>query len=262
MIGALISAGSAIGGSLISANSAKNAQEQNARLQKEFAQNGIQWKVADALKAGVHPLYALGAQTTAYAPSAVGDTSFGSGIAQAGQDIGRAIDATRSPSQRLDAVGKTMQDLQLQRMGLENQLLASQIAKVNQAGSPPPLPSATQRFGIDGQGPTAIYQPQPHQPVAGNPGHPNMEPGAVTDMGFTTTGTGQMPVMSKDAKERLEEDIIGGILWNVRNRVMPSIGANYNPPPATPKPGHVWIYNPIYQEYQQVPKDHWSKRLW
>lgn len=36
--------------------------------QKEYAQNGIQWRVADAKKAGLHPLYALGANTPTYTP--------------------------------------------------------------------------------------------------------------------------------------------------------------------------------------------------
>lgn len=39
------------------------ANKQNLALQKDFANNSIQWKVADARKAGIHPLYALGAST-------------------------------------------------------------------------------------------------------------------------------------------------------------------------------------------------------
>lgn len=45
----------------------RNAEEQ-IKLQREFAQNGIQWRVADAKKAGIHPLYALGANTATYTP--------------------------------------------------------------------------------------------------------------------------------------------------------------------------------------------------
>lgn len=33
---------------------------ENERIQKEFAQNGVRWKVEDARRAGIHPLAALG----------------------------------------------------------------------------------------------------------------------------------------------------------------------------------------------------------
>ena len=47
----------------------KEMNAKNAALQREFAQSGIQWKVADAKKAGLHPLAALGAQTASASPS-------------------------------------------------------------------------------------------------------------------------------------------------------------------------------------------------
>ena len=58
--------GSAIGavGSLIGGNIASNNANKQYEMQKEFAQNGIRWKVADAKAAGIHPLAALGAQTS------------------------------------------------------------------------------------------------------------------------------------------------------------------------------------------------------
>lgn len=37
-------------------------------LQKEFAQHGVQWRVQDAIAAGVHPLYALGANIPTFSP--------------------------------------------------------------------------------------------------------------------------------------------------------------------------------------------------
>lgn len=129
---------SAVGG-LFSGNREDARADKNDALQREFAQSGIQWKVADAKKAGIHPLAALGAQTHSYSPVSVGGNDFGTGIAAAGQDVSRAIDATRTAPQRSAAVVKTMQDLELTRMGLENELLASQIAKIRVAGHPPPM---------------------------------------------------------------------------------------------------------------------------
>lgn len=69
------------------ANKAMAAQQE--ALQREFAQQGIRWKVADAKAAGLHPLYAIGAQGAQYSPVSYSD-SMGPAIAQAGQQISSA----------------------------------------------------------------------------------------------------------------------------------------------------------------------------
>jgi len=99
----------------------------------------------------------------------------------------------------------------------------------------------------------------PHERTASDPANMHMEAGAVNDIGFTRTATGWMPVMSKDAKERLEEDFLGGMAWNMRNRLLPNLGANYSPPPMKAPAGKRWLYNPAYQEYQLVDEDSWYK---
>ena len=59
-------AGSVVGGvaGYLGQKKAESAQRQANRLayerEKEFAQNQIQWKVKDAVAAGLHPLAALG----------------------------------------------------------------------------------------------------------------------------------------------------------------------------------------------------------
>ena len=157
IFGSLLGAAGNIVGGILGSNSAEKAKdaqiaqaEQNRKMQQDFAQKGIRWKVYDAQMAGIHPLAALGAQTLAYTPVPIGDfldNSLGTGIAAAGQDIGRAIDATRTSGERADAFTKTAQELQLKRMGLENELLASQIAKTRaQVG--PPMPAIGQNLLI------------------------------------------------------------------------------------------------------------------
>ena len=86
------SAGAGIVGNLLGNRAAKKAAAQQAALQKEFAQNGIRWKVADAKAAGLHPLSALGAQTISYQPVSVGQDF--SAFGQMGQDVSRAMMAT------------------------------------------------------------------------------------------------------------------------------------------------------------------------
>lgn len=136
---------------------------QNIANQKEFAQQGVRWKVADAQAAGLHPLAALGAQTTSYAPVSIGSlsepkTDFGG----MGQDLGRAITAGSSQPERSDrmgqAIARTAQVFSLEKMNLENELLKSSIAK-ERATTPPPFPA----------GPIPIPRPGPARAQIGDP---------------------------------------------------------------------------------------------
>lgn len=104
----------------------KSAAKKQYNQQVSFAQNAIQWKAADAIKAGLHPLAALGANTVSYSPQAVGDMM--GPMSDMGQDVGRAIQATANGTER--ATGKVAM-LQLERAGLENDLLRTQIASEN-----------------------------------------------------------------------------------------------------------------------------------
>lgn len=161
----ILGAGASLIGGLFGKSSADKANEinqENAReniaFQREAANNGISWKVADAKRAGISPLAALGASTFSPSPVSVGavaDNSFGSGIAAAGQNLGRAIDSTRSSKDKVDAFTASTQALTLQRMGLENEILASNLRTARQAGNSPPMPSGgrTPQL-VDGQSAT------------------------------------------------------------------------------------------------------------
>lgn len=281
----MLDAIASIGGSLLGGifgNSSKKkaiaAQErmnaQNIALQREFAQNGIQWKAADAKAAGLHPLAALGAQTSSFSPisidgSAYASNPMGEALASAGQDLGRAIHSTRTAGQKQDAYTKTVQDLSIQRMGLENQLLSSQIAKVNQPAVQAAMPSAEQRWLVDGQGQTALpatptgpverrnlgplVNDVPLERTASDPNRPFSEPGAITDIGYGRTSSGYAPVPSADMKQRIEDDFFSETSWNLRNRILPMVGSNYNPPFKAPE-GKYWLFNPAKQEYQLYDK--------
>ena len=55
-------------GSVVSGLFGKSEADKNIKYQKQFAQHGIRWKVEDAKAAGLHPLYALGANTHSFTP--------------------------------------------------------------------------------------------------------------------------------------------------------------------------------------------------
>lgn len=126
-------------------------QDKEAKLQKKFAQNAIQWKVADATKAGIHPLYALGANTVSYAPQGLG-SSLGDIGRDFGQDISRAVAYGKDAQGRADDMSIAYSKLQLERGALENELLRRQIAQIGAPGSPPSLPSDRDRTLVAGQG--------------------------------------------------------------------------------------------------------------
>lgn len=244
----LISAGSTIIGGLLGKDSAKDAQQANYEAQKEFAQHGVRWKAEDAKAAGISPLYAMGAPVHSFTPSFVGDTSMPNAMASAGQDLSRAIDTTRSQPERLSAVGKTAQALSLQKMGLENELLSAQIAKIRQAGNPPALPMPQDQYALDGQGNSNVVT-KPLERIASAHNHPFAEAAPVSDVGYSRTYTGGLaPVYSSDAKQRLEDDYLGMLAWNIRNRLVPSATLGYFGPRP---PGHEGFYDPLLQEWVQ-----------
>lgn len=121
-------------GSLFGQDQAKK----QAKYQLAFAKNGIQWKVEDAKKAGIHPLYALGAPTMSFSPTAVGGSSW---AGDAGQDISRAIGAGMSKEGQLSAYEAAVQRLNIEGMGLDNEYKAAQLARLrNEMLQKPALP--------------------------------------------------------------------------------------------------------------------------
>lgn len=150
MIGPIISGiGSLVGGVLgyqgqKQANEiAQQNAERNIQLQKDFAQQGIRWKVEDAKAAGIHPLYALGASTSSFSPVSVGTSNEMAPLADMsrnlGQDLGRAVNATRTAPERVEAAKLTA--LQLEGAQLDNDLkrtqIASSVQRLKQQANPP-----------------------------------------------------------------------------------------------------------------------------
>lgn len=97
--GSLLGGAAAAGGNLIGGivghilnnKASKEEWQANYNAQKEFAQNSIQWRVQDAQKAGIHPLYAMG-NSPGYTPSSsMNNNSLQAGIAGAGEAMQMAM---------------------------------------------------------------------------------------------------------------------------------------------------------------------------
>lgn len=158
--GAIGAVGSLIGGGISSSQSRANANL-NYSAQKEFAQNGIRWRVEDAKRAGIHPLYALGANTASFSPvqGYGGDYGVSDAFANFGQGIDRAVEAkmTREEREWFQARQEMQdvfnlarfqqeqryQDAQIRLIDSEiaRNMVASDVARAS-IGMPPPMPGS------------------------------------------------------------------------------------------------------------------------
>lgn len=297
IIGGLASAaGSLVGGLLGNASSAASRDQAaelnkfNYEAQKEFAQNGIRWKVADAKAAGLHPLAALGSSTAQYSPSAVvGSTSDYSWLGDVGQGIGRAIDAKMTARERAKEREVSDQRLQLEfdNRRLQNQFLQTQIdaqkqdmalqlarsaamsARTQQAA--PAMPSVGRSDGhvIAGQAqayPTAGTVNKPAEVVSSLPGFSHLQSGLNPDVKFRKTATGYKVAMSDQAKSDNEDDLLGTLQWNFANRLAPVFSdvsrSGIRPPASWLPPGHVWTYYPAAGEWRARKRTARGQRLY
>jgi hypothetical protein len=93
-----------LAGGLMSDRTARKSASAQRQMDMQFAKNQIQWKVADAKKAGLHPLYALGGSGS-YSPTNViqGQSNTGSALATASGQIADMYlqdQASKSAAQR------------------------------------------------------------------------------------------------------------------------------------------------------------------
>jgi len=204
-----------LAGQALGAYTSQQARRKEHDRQVEFAQKGIQWKVKDAEKAGIHPLYALGAQTTSYSPANVGDSGAWAGV---GQNLGRAIDATRSNPAKAEALALTASQLQLEGVKLDNEFkrlqLASAMATARQ-GSMPGLPTMSTMpglLGMPGQGDAPqVDGPQVNIKKTISPtnyGDPSFEIGSAPETSIYKSDKGYVPQIPQALSEPFEQDWI------------------------------------------------------
>ena len=78
-----------IGDKIYDHNQSMREWDRQSGLQREFAQHGIQWRVADAKAAGIHPIVAMGANVQSGKPIPIGMQS--DTFSRMGQNIGETI---------------------------------------------------------------------------------------------------------------------------------------------------------------------------
>lgn len=132
--------GSAFGRSENKGQDAANQFQWNREFWKEQLKDGPRYMAQGAKRAGLHPLAALGISPTA--GSIVGG---GSGGSIEGQNLGRAISSGVQGYR-----DKELFELAVERAGLENELLKTQITNVNrQPGDAPNPQPGTSHLPVD-----------------------------------------------------------------------------------------------------------------
>lgn len=249
-LGSVVSAVGSIAGGILGANSAQNVAGMNYEAQKEFAQNGIRWKVEDAKRAGIHPLYALGASTQGYSPSGgyTGDYGIADAAAHFGQGYERAQQAKMTKEERdkqdvRDAIQDmaALEDLrQKKRMNdAQIRLANSEIFRnfalstnaLRKTGLPPAIPGGLGGV-IAGQGnsyATGQTTPEISSVVTSEKGTPSVQAGSPPDVRFyRTLSGGRAPLPTEDAGDAMDAALGAGLQWSFRNNLVPWL-ANFFP---------------------------------
>lgn len=223
-------------------------------LQKEFAQMGVRWKVADAEAAGLHPLAALGATGASYTPATLSggaDHSMSDMVRGLGQDIGRASAAVQTDEQRqMSALQLSSAKADLDGKLIDNQIRARELQKLQGPSFPSASPGTD--WGSNGNV-SAMSVGKPLQRTNTSKEGPWMEGAHVADVGWARTKTGVAPIPSSDVKERIEDQFIPETMWAIRNQISPNWGGGTKPPMSMlPKGASDWTWSHTSQEYQPV----------
>lgn len=239
--------------------------ERNIQAQKEFAQMGVRWRVDDAKAAGLHPLAALGAAGSAFSPSF---QAFNESAPKAdmyrnmGQNISRAIAASSTAEERM------MRKLQIERMQLENYVVAKQaglVPWVGQVGPGFPADGNSQIGGLSGQGDASLpVQIMPLGRTASPAGMPHQAYGSTTEYSFTKMPDGSLKLKSSpDIQGDKANDLISMLSHHI-DRIAALYG---NPAAVRPSsqdhplpPGYEWEFR--YHTGRFHPVKSGTKRPW
>lgn len=259
---------------------AQKQWQQNYNAQKEFAQNGIRWKVEDAKAAGLHPLAALGVSGSSYAP--VNTQSYyeneqaglGNALSNMGQDISRAVGAKQTRAERAvsDLRDMTLFDLDVRQKEADIALTNARISALTSSHQQqvPPLPS---NFSDDGALITGQAQSYPNSLTSMSPVEVSTsyeggysDAGMNPDVSYNKGRLGPILGFSDNQTNKLEENFFGKLGWYMRNYVPAALQLTQPPQSVMPsKKGYVRFFNPATSEYIYVKTPrrghtyYWSK---
>lgn len=145
-LGGLAGGLGSIFGGLMNTSSAQSINSANLANQVMLANTAVRTRVADANKAGINPLAALGVSSPGFVGATATDP--GAGVAAAGQDISRALMAMKDRAEKEDDLQKALIQAQIDRENASTTgqlLLNSRLARA--LASPGNGPGFREVFG-------------------------------------------------------------------------------------------------------------------
>lgn len=297
-LGSLVGAGASLAGGMMNATASKTIAREQMKQQKEFAQNGIQWRVEDAKKAGLHPLYAIGAQGASYTPVSQDSSAMGNAVADAGAYLGKAIDGSIDAASRKALEQENLEFTRRMRFNqleearervkglkLDNEAQMMQMAQraagvSNNPARPLSVSTPMGEFGVNNPAQRSHLSKvggnnasvlagvnlKPADVVLTSPGRPNQVAGANAETQLLRTENGYQILPSQAFADATDDDILSKIAFNIRH----FIGDRVNPPPdldssAYPIPDWApknarWSFNRAFGEYRLYDGRDWIHR--
>lgn len=180
-IGTAIGAGVGLLGGVLSNMSSERQTDRGYSFQERAAKEGIQWKVEDAKRAGIHPLYAMGAPSFSMQPIVTQD-NIGPSIREMGQSIQDASRNTLSEQQKaMQFMEYQVAASQVKRNDAEAELFRTQAAKNLQGNGSNINPPGLGIHNEMGQNPTGggqgFYEVKPAESISQKIGMPESSAG-------------------------------------------------------------------------------------
>jgi len=248
MLGNIISAIGSVAGGLIGA---QNAKKQMA-MQREFAQNSLQWKAADAEKAGISKVFAMGAPTYSYSPVSTGDM----GISDAAKQLGAGIDGQgnrpgATTTGKVSGIAAQIEAAQLDGIQIDNQIKRAELASKLSIATQPGAGHVLDRDVI--QGPEGLKLQKQQEPAGYGSGNKSF--GVSPEVSMYRTKEGFAPQIPQQLQEAFESDALSRWQWNIRNKILPYMSMDaYGTAPFPADSGHYWTYDPLMGQYVHVKR--------
>lgn len=197
---------------------AQSQYDQNVALQKEFAQNSMQWRVDDAKKAGLHPMAALGLQGSSFSPVQTINyagyqdntaSNLMNAISDMGQSVNYASTKGKDSQQQQVAVRLAQEGVELQNEGLrlDNEYKKWRLLQVMETGTSqalrsPAAPPVKDNSLIRGQG---------DSPISGD----TFSSGTTPLMSLSRMGNILVAHVDPDKSDALTEDFLKNLMTQV-----------------------------------------------
>lgn len=273
-----------IGGNRGTGHSLQYYLDRQRQQQQRVTEEYPSWVVEGARRAGLHPLAVLGVNPGSGGSISMGDMGGSyrdsSWLNDVGQGIGRAAGALvdRKTRAQQETYNEAKMGLDLENAKLQNELIRSNIKvnefdmlrqaardaerAINNQQQVPTFPVGRNGAVIDGQGDSttsSLFKVKPAELVANDPQRFAAEAGSVPEIRFSRTSDGgYAPMRSQALEEALEDDWLGSLGWNLRNRLAPNLyDASDAAPPDSylPSREYEWVFNVPKQAWYAIKKN-------